>query len=402
MTQTTEPIAPTAPRTHLARRAAAFAPSFWEGVEGLLARHPDMIFFGGGTPARELIPVERLRQAAALAWADAPAALDYGEVPGYRPLRELIAARMAAQGMTVDPDHLVVTNGSQQGIDLVARLTLDPGDEVAIEAPTFLGALHTFAAYEVGFLPIPVDDHGLRVDALERALRDRPRPPKLLYTIPTFQNPAGVTLAPERREEVLALARAHDVLVVEDDPYGELRYDGAPLPPLRALDPAVVYLGTFSKTIAPGLRAGWVAAPPDLVPLLLSAKESADIHNERITARTVYHTAHGFLDGHLDGARAVYRRRRDALLAALRERMPPGVTWSRPEGGFFVWLQLPGDRTADDLLPTAAEHGVTYLPGSWFYPDARPRPALRLNFSTLPEDRIAEGVRRLARVIRGE
>ncbi len=383
----------------LARRAAGFAPSFWSGLEALLANHSDMIFFGGGTPPRELVPVERLRWASVRAWEDAPAALDYGEVAGYRPLRELIAVRMALQGMSVDPDHLLVSNGSQQGIDLVARLLLDPGDAILIEAPTFLGALQTFAAYEVEYLAVPVDGNGLRIDALERVLATAPRPLKLLYTIPTFQNPTGATLSRQRREAVLSLARAHNLVIVEDDPYGELRYDGETVPPLRALDPDVVYLGTFSKTIAPGLRVGWIAAPPVLVPLLHSAKEGADIHNERITTRTVCHAADGFLDDHLTAARAVYRRRRDGLLAALRERMPPGVRWTEPAGGFFVWVELPPGMDADALLPVAAEHGVSYLPGAWFFPAAPERNTLRLNFSTLPEERIAEGMRRLATTI---
>ena len=386
----------------LARRAAGFAPSFWAGLEDLFGRHPDMIFFGGGTPARELVPVERLRAAAGRAWEDAPEALDYAEVPGYRPLRELIATRMAGQGMAVDPDHLVVTNGSQQGIDLVARLALDPGDAVAIEAPTFLGALQTFAAYEATYVPVPIDEEGLRIDALQRVLADRPRPPKLLYTIPTFQNPTGATLSRPRREALLSLARAHNLLVVEDDPYGELRYEGESVPPLRALDPDVVYLGTFSKTIAPGLRVGWIAAPGHLTDLLHSAKEGADIHNDRITTRTVFHAAGGFLDDHLAAVRPVYRRRRDVLLTTLRQHMPPGVRWSEPEGGFFVWVELPDGMDADRLLPAAAERGVTFLPGAWFYSGEPDRRTLRLNFSTLPEERIAEGVRRLAGAIAGQ
>jgi len=398
MTAITDPT--NAPRVALARRAAAFAPSVWTELEVQVARHPDMIFFGGGTPARELIPVDRLRAASALAWVDAPDALDYGEVPGYLPLRRLIAERMAAQGMTVPPEQLVVTNGSQQGIDLIARLMLDPGDEIAVESPTFLGALQTFAAYEIGYLPIPVDADGIQIDALERVLTERPRPPKLLYTIPTFQNPTGSTLPRERREALLALCRAHGVLVVEDDPYGELRYDGDPVPPLRALDPDVVYLGTFSKTIAPGLRAGWMAAPGDLIPLIHSAKEGVDIHNERITARTVFHAADGFLDGHVAAACAVYRRRRDALLGALDAGMPAGIEWTRPEGGFFVWVTLPAGRSADELLSYAAERGVTFFPGSWFYPLQDEHRALRLCFSTMPEDRLAEGIGRLSAAVR--
>ena len=383
----------------LARRAVAFAPTSWNTLIPLFERFPEAIFFGGGAPALELMPVERLRQAAALAWQDAPEALSYGEVAGFLPLRELIATRMAAQGMTVGASDLVVTNGSQQGIDLVCRLLIDPGDSILVENPTFLGALQVFDSYEATVIPVPMDDAGLQIDALARTLAAAPRPPKLLYTIPTFQNPTGVSLSQERREALIALARAHNLLLVEDDPYGELRYDGEPLPALRALDSEVVYLGTFSKTIAPGLRVGWIASPPALLAPFLSAKEAVDIHNERITCRTVAYAADGFLDEHLVTARTAYRRRRDTLLTALRHFMPDGVRWNEPEGGFFLWVELPDGMDAERLLPVAAARGAIYLPGAWFYPSAPNRRSLRLAFSSLPEDQLAAGIERLAAAI---
>jgi 2-aminoadipate transaminase len=386
----------------LARRATSFETSPWDEIVALRDRHPDMISFGGGAPAREAVPVARLQAAAAAAWAEMLDAYDYGELAGYAPLRELIAARMARQGMGVDPDDLIVTNGSQQGIDLVAKLMLDPGDTVVIETPAYIGALQTFAAYEATYLPVPVDDQGLRVDVLERELATLPRPPKLIYTVPTFHNPTGVTLPRDRREALLALARHYGILVVEDDPYGELRYDGAPEPPLRALDPDVVYLGTFSKTLAPALRVGWLAAPRRLAHLLAFAKESVDVHNERLMTRVVYHAADGFLDHHLVGARDLYRGRRDTLLAALSTHLPPGTTWTHPEGGFFVWVELADGVAACDLLPRAAAAGVLYLPGAWFssHADRRDRCGLRLSFSTLDEVAIREGVRRLGEAVR--
>jgi 2-aminoadipate transaminase len=388
----------------LARRAAAFAPSIWADVDALYATLPDrdLIFFGGGAPAAELIPTARLREAAGRAWDDAPAALDYGEVAGYLPLRRLIAERMATRGMSVDPERLLVTNGSQQGIDLVGRVLLDPGDTVVVEEPTYLGALQTFDGWQATYLPIAIDDEGLRPDALEAALLGCPHPPKLLYMVPTFQNPSGATLSRQRRERVLAIARRHGLTVVEDDPYGELWYDEAPPVPMRALDPDVVYLGTFSKTLAPGLRQGWAAAPPALADALFFAKEGSDIHNERISTRTVYHAANGFLDDHLARVRPIYRARRDILLTSLGEAMPAGVRWKVPSGGFFVWVELPDGLDAVAMLPAAAAQGVVYLPGAWFSPapTAATRRALRLNFSTLPEPRIVEGVRRLAGAIR--
>lgn len=388
----------------LADRATAFVPSVWAVIDALYAAHPDrdLIFFGGGAPPAELIPAERLRWAAERAWRDAPSALDYGEVAGYPPLRGLIAERMARRGATVDPAQILLTNGSQQAIDLVARALLDPGDIVVVEEPTYLGALQTFAGWQARYLAVPIDDEGLRPDALAAALAMADRPPKFLYTVPTFQNPSGATLSSRRRHDLLAVARAHGLPVVEDDPYGDLWYgDGPPPPPLRALDPGVVYLGTFSKTLAPGLRAGWVAAPAPLAEALFFAKEGSDIHGDRISARTVFHAADGFLDDHLAAVRPVYRRRRDVLLGALAESMPPGVRWATPEGGFFVWLELPAGLDGVALLPRAAAAGVVFLPGAWFSPDPSPttRRALRLNFSTLPEERIVEGIRRLGQVI---
>lgn len=391
-----------APATGLAQRTAAYGPSFWAGLDGLFELHPDIIYFGGGVPSHELIPVDRLRYGSELAWQDAEAALDYGEVAGYRPLRKLIAERMTAQGTPVDPGQIIVTNGSQQGIDLAARLLLNPGDAVVIEAPTFIDAIRSFAAYEATLLTVPVDQDGLRIDALRDVLAAAPTPPKVIYTIPTFQNPSGTSLSLTRRHELVAVAREHGVRVIEDDPYGELRYDGEPLPTLRALDPSVIYLGTFSKTIAPGLRVGWVAAPDDMVELFRMAKEGTDIHTPRIMTRTVFHAAAGFLDEHVARVKQVYRARRQVLLDSLAAEMPDGIRWSNPAGGFFVWVELPATITAAELLPHAAKNGVIFVPGTAFYPELTTggRHALRLNFSALSEERIREGIGRLAAVLR--
>jgi 2-aminoadipate transaminase len=388
----------------LARRAASFAVSPWAAVDGLFERHPDMIFFGNGAPAPELVPADRLRTAAAEVWAKpGDLGLDYAGAEGYRPLRELIARRMVDPGVMVEADEVLLTNGSQQGIDLIARLLLDPGDAVVVEGPTYLGALQVFDAYEATYVVAPLDADGLDVAALEVALAAAPRPPKLLYTIPTYQNPAGSTLPVERRHVLLALARRYNLVVVEDDPYGELRYGGAVLPPLRALEPDVVYLGTFSKTIAPGLRLGWLIAPPALVQALVNAREVADIHGEKMTQRIVYRAADGFLDEHVARARTVYRRRRDGLLAGLCRELPAPFRWSEPAGGFFVWLDLPDGLDAGAILQTAADQGVSYLPGDWFFPSGvrgAGRNGLRLSFSSLSEERIDEGTRRLGAVLR--
>jgi 2-aminoadipate transaminase len=387
-------------KRRLATRAAVYRPFFWDEVGEILDSHPDAIYFGGGAPNREMMPYERLREASAIAWDEASDALDYGELAGFKPLRELICERMAAQGMSVTPKEIVITNGSQQGIDIISRLFLEPGDTVVVEGPTYLGALQAMNPFEVNYLPIAVDDQGMQVDALETAVSQMTRPPKFIYTIPSFQNPTGYTMTRARRESLLAVAREHEMLVLEDDPYGEIFFDETlPEPPLRALDPAVVYLGTFSKTIAPGLRIGWMAAPKDIVAMSLMAREASDIHGERILTRTVYHAAKDFLDDHLIGARAFYRRRRDLMLGQLEEHMPPGVTWSEPRGGFFVWVTLPGGLATDEMLHLAADHGVVYLPGSWFYPNQEEHASLRLSYSCLTDDELVEGIHRLGHAI---
>lgn len=384
-----------------ARRARAFESSPWAEAWNLVSRHPDPIYFGNGAPAREAQPLDRLREAGARAWAEASGILDYGEVEGYQPLRELIARRMAARGMGVEPAEIMITNGSQQGIDLVARLMLDPGDQIVVEGPVYIGAMQTFDAYEAEYIISPLDDEGLDVAALDRLLTATGARPKLIYTVPTFQNPTGITMSRARRESLLALARERGILVLEDDPYGELYFGEVPELALRALDPNVVHLGTFSKTIAPGIRVGWTVAPPRVMDLLLMAKEGSDIHTDRVITRTVYYTADGFLDEHVAGLRELYRRRRDTLLAGLEQSLPPGATWSCPGGGFFVWVRLPDGYDADGLLPRAAGHGVAFLPGSWFYPAGQKvHNGFRMSFSALPIERIEEGTRRLGNALR--
>jgi 2-aminoadipate transaminase len=384
----------------LARRAAVYGPSVWGEAGDLVHRYEDVIYFGNGAPAGELHPIARLQEAAATAWAGAADALDYGDSAGYAPLRSLIARRMADQGILADPRQIMVTNGSQQGIDYVARLMLDPGDSIVVEGPTYIGAMQAFDAYEPEYLVIPVDDQGMNVVELARVLDRAEKAPKFVYTIPTFQNPTGFTMTGERREALLALCRKHRIIVLEDDPYGEIYFGDPPEPALRARDSDVIYLGTFSKTIAPGIRVGWLVAPPDLIDLFLIEKEAADMHGDRLIMRTVYHAAEGFLDQHVVRARGVYRARRDALLTGLEEYMPPGVTWSRPEGGFFVWVTLPTGCSGYELLQRAAPHGVAFLPGAWFYPRGHEIDnSFRLNFSTLPEARIREGIHRLAGVV---
>ncbi|MBA3451450.1 MAG: PLP-dependent aminotransferase family protein [Chloroflexia bacterium] len=387
----------TSPAT--SRRIEPFVESVWPWVHDLEERNPEAVFFGGGVPPTDVIPVERLRQGSERAWQDGADILLYGEVRGYRPLRDLIAERMAGRGAAVDAADILITNGAQQGIDLAARVFVDPGDIVLTEAPTFMDALRVFRSHEAEPVGVPVDDDGLQVDALAMILDRLPKRPKFLYTVPTYQNPMGVTMSTARRRALVDLTREREIVIVEDDPYGDLAFDGAPVPTLKALDPEVVYLGTFSKVLAPGLRVGWVASSPQLRESFFNVKEGTDIHNERIMTRTVFHAANGFLDDHLATTREIYRRRRDAMITGLEREMPEGVHWTMPDGGFFLWVTLPEGYDTDAMLPAATDRGIIYLPSSWFYPDRSWKRSMRLNFSSQPEERIDEAMRRLAQTI---
>lgn len=354
-----------------------------------------LIYLSNGAPAIEEIPIARLRQAHADAWEEPEEALSYGDGGGYPPLRREIALRMAGRGVKVDADEILITNGSQQGLDLVGRALLDPGDVVIVEGPSYFGAMQAFDPYEIGYRVAPADEYGLIPEALKPLLYAEPRP-KLIYTIPTFQNPTGTTIPTERRCEILSMAREASVAIVEDDPYGDIYFTPDPFQPLRALDPDVIYLGTFSKTLAPALRMGWMIAPAAVHQLAFWSKEGIDMMSDRFVQRAVTRTVeNGWLDQYLDGARDFYRERRDALLAALAREMPEGVSWTEPKGGFFLWVTLPEGFNSDDLLSLAVDEGVGFLPGSCFFPEPAPHRGLRLSYPSPDPEKIAEGIRRL-------
>lgn len=386
--------------TRFARRTGGFGDSIWTEILTQFGRHDNPVYFGDGSPASELIPVERLREASDAAWNDGPAALGYGDQKGYEPLRTLIADRMRPLGIDTGKDNILVTCGSSQGIDLACRVLLEPGDGVIVENPTFLGALETFATYEVEQIGVETDAQGMRMDALERTLAANPHI-RMIYTIPTFQNPGGSTMPADRRRRMAELARKHNVVILEDDPYGELRYDGVPVPPVWTFDPEVaIYLGTFSKTIAPGVRTGWMVALPAIMRLLVASREVIDISNDRIMMRTIYHASIGFLDDHVSHAITLYRSRRDAMLDALETHMPEGVTWSRPEGGFFVWITFPDHIRTADYSVSGSTNGVIFFPGLWFFADQSGTNHLRLSYSTVPVEQITLGVQRIADTFR--
>jgi 2-aminoadipate transaminase len=397
---TTEPRAFPIP-LRLARRMTRMPPS---AVREILkvAEQPDVLSFAGGLPAPELFPIAEIADAYAKVLADeGRAALQYSTTEGFGPLREWVVARLARRGIRASADQVLITNGSQQGIDLVARTVLDPGDTVAVESPSYLAALQTFAGCEADFLIVGSDDDGMQVEALERAVEIGPSP-KLVYVVPEFHNPKGTTLSLERRARLVRLCQVHRIPLLEDDPYGELRFRGEPPPPLAAIDDGgvVVHLGTFSKTLAPGMRLGWLVGPREIVRAATIVKQAADLHTGTLAQRAAASLLARFdYDGHLAGLRRAYGERCLAMLAALEQHLPPGTRWTNPDGGLFVWAELPSGISADDVFADALREKVAFVPGSAFFADSPRHEFLRLNYSNRPPELIAEGMARLGRVV---
>ncbi|KAB7834286.1 PLP-dependent aminotransferase family protein [Streptomyces mobaraensis] len=406
MTTTTPPRPGERHLARMARGAEGIKPSEIPTLFAVRGR-TDVVSLAGGMPNLEGLPQRAIAdETAGLVALGGKVVLQYGSAQGLPKLREQICEVMSLEGIAADPDDVVVTVGSQMALDFVTRIFCDPGDLVLTEAPSYIGALGVFASYRADVVQVPVDDRGLVPDALRAALEDAERAgrrPKFLYTVPNFHNPAGVTLAVERRAEVLEICAAHDVLVVEDNPYGMLALDGRTFPALRSMDAEnVVYLGSFSKTIAPGLRIGWVTAPAAVREKLVQAAESTTLCPPAFTQAVLsrYLARHDWR-AQIDTYRDSYRVRRDAMLAALAEHLPEGSRWTRPEGGFFVWVTVPDGVDTDALMPYADRHKVAYVPGSAFYAEGsgRGRSELRLSFSYPTPERIAEGVRRLGLAI---
>jgi 2-aminoadipate transaminase len=364
-----------------------------------------VIGFGGGLTAPELFPAAELTECLARVLADRPAsALQYGPTEGLAALREAVAARLSRRGIEVAPDGLLITTGSQQGLDLLAEAFLAKGSKVVIEAPTYVGALQALSAHEPSFTAFPVDADGLQVDALEEWVDAHGRP-DLIYTVPTFGNPSGVTMSYPRRERLIELARRFSVPLLEDDPYWELVYDGLPPVAMRAMPGGedVIHLGTFSKILAPGIRIGYVVAPRAVLERLILLKQGRDLHTDALAQNMVaeYCTRFG-LEPHVERLRASYRERRDAMLAALRRTMPASVTWTQPSGGMFLWLTLPAGVVAAELLRAAVAAGVSFVPGTAFHADGGGANNMRLNFTSSSLEEIALGVGILGRLISEE
>jgi len=371
---------------------------------------PDVISFGGGMPAPEIFPTEEFGVACEKVLRDQGAqALQYGPTDGYLPLREMIARHSARYGIEVTPENILITSGSQQALDLVGKLFINRGDRILVESPTYLGALQAWNAYGAEYVSVPSDQDGIVISELEKALRYGP---KFIYALPNFQNPTGVTYSLERREKLVELADRYGVPIIEDDPYGQLRFEGENLPSIAFLDNKlhdqnggysgnVIYLSTFSKTLAPGMRLAWVIAPAEVITKMVQTKQGTDLQTPTFNQIVAYEVAkHGFIDQHVLTIRKVYRERRDIMLEELEKNMPDGVSWTHPQGGLFLWVTLPEYMDTSIILKDAIAEKVAFVPGESFYPYGGVKNAMRLNFSNAKPEKIREGIQRLSKVVK--
>ena len=371
-----------------------------------LTEQPDVISFAGGLPAPEVFPVKEFHEACNVVLDDfGSQALQYSTTEGYLPLREMIARHTTRYNAEVNADNIMITSGSQQALDFIGRLFINRGDYIVVESPTYLGALQAWNAYGAQYIPVRTDEHGMIVDELVAALRIGP---KFIYVLPNFQNPGGSTLSLERRKKLVGIADKYGVPIVEDDPYGQLRYEGVHIPSVVSLDSEfrgpngghysgnVIYLSTFSKLLAPGLRLAWVIAPPQVIRKLVMTKQAADLHTSSFNQYVAHEVAKGgFLDEHVKVIRAVYKERRDVMIEMMEEMFPPEVTWRKPHGGMFLWGILPEEMDSAEVLKKALERKVAFVPGEAFHPNGGGKNTMRLNFSYSSPDLIREGVERM-------
>ena len=374
---------------------------------------PGIISLAGGLPAAEIFPIEKIAAVTQRILEESGRqALQYGTTEGFTPLRELLAHRLKQEGFDVSLENILITSGSQQGLDLLAKIMIDAGDSLLVESPTYMGALQACNAYEPEYLAVRSDEEGIVTDELELALQKNP---KFIYALPNFQNPTGVTFTLERRQKLVEMASRYGVPVVEDDPYSQLRFEGEPLPSLLALENErqqregqkdqlyqgnVIQLNTFSKVLAPGLRLGWIVAPAEVIRKLVLAKQGADLHTATFNQIIAYEiTREGFMEEHIPLIRKTYRERRDAMLAALEEYFPDNARWTRPQGGMFLWVTLPEGIDAAELLSEALEYRIAFVPGAVFHPCGGGANTIRLNFSNATPECIEEGIRQLGKLL---
>jgi len=374
------------------------------------AENSDVISFAGGMPAPEVFPIKEFQEACLRVLSNnGPASLQYGSTDGYVPLREMIARHSARYGINVTIDNILITSGSQQALDLLGKIFINRGDRILVESPTYVGAIQAWNAYGAEFVPIPMDENGMITDFLEDRLRAGV---KFIYVLPNFQNPTGSTLSYERRLKLIEMADKYGVPIIEDDPYGQLRFEGENLPVIEVLDSQtrlqkdcysgnVIYLSTFSKTLAPGIRLAWVVAPPEVINKLILAKQGADLHTSTFNQIVAYEVAHGgFLYEHVKIIRKVYKERRDVMIDTLQEHMPENVSWTHPQGGLFLWITLPDCLDAQDLFDDAVKEKVAFVPGSSFFAEGGGHNTMRLNFSNAVPEKINEGIARLSKVVK--
>ncbi len=371
------------------------------------ASRPDVISLAGGMPYTKNFPFDKVIEATkSVMRHQGAAALQYGVSEGHDGLRTHIRQLMELDRVKIDEEDIIVTAGAQQALDLVGKVFIDKGSKVLVEAPSYVGALNAFYAFEPEIIHIPMDDSGLRVDILANTLEELERKgekPKFLYTVLNFHNPAGVTLSADRRLQLIDIARKHDLVIVEDNAYGRLRFEGEQLPVLRALDPNIIHLGSFSKILAPGLRLGWVIAPQPILDRLNYAKQAADLCTSNFSQFVVEEYINkNLVAKHIEKIIATYTARRDVMLQALEEFFPDEATWTRPQGGMFLWVTLPDFIDTREMLAEAVQHKVAYISGRGFYADGRGGCCMRLNFSFPEEDAIYEGVKRLSKVIKDQ
>ncbi|MBN2655971.1 MAG: PLP-dependent aminotransferase family protein [Spirochaetales bacterium] len=371
----------------------------------LAARH-DIISFAGGLPAPELFPIREMEEVSRTVLEEmGQEALQYSPTEGYEPLRDFIAGRMAKTGVKTDRDEILIISGSQQGLDFAGKIFLDPGDTVLCESPTYLGAVNAFRAYEGNFREVATDNEGMIPEDLEKALKETPDV-KFIYVIPDFQNPSGRTWSLDRRKALVELANQYGIPIVEDNPYGELIYEGERLPSIRSLDTKglVMFLGTFSKTFAPGLRIGWINAPKEILAKCIMVKQSSDVQSSSISQReiAVFVEKYDF-EKHVEKIKSTYRKRRDLMMDSMGKYFPDSVEWTHPAGGLFTWVIVPDSIDTKELMErTLEETKVAYVPGASFFPNGGVKNTMRLNFSNMPEDKIVEGIRRLGELLKRE
>lgn len=378
-----------------------------------LTQEPEMISFAGGLPAPQVFPVKEFQEAVNHVLTENPEkALQYGTTEGYLPLREMIAERSARYGLKVSAANISITSGSQQALDLLGRLFINRGDRVIVENPTYLGAIQAWNAYGAEYIPVSMDEEGMITSELEKALR---LGAKFIYALPNFQNPSGVTLSLQRRKELVELADRYGVPIIEDDPYGQIRFEGDHIAPITVVDSEyrgqnggsydgnVIYLSTFSKLLAPGIRIAWVIGAENVIRKMVQAKQGADLHTSSFNQIAVYEVSkNNFIDKHVEVIRATYKERRDAMLEAMDELFPTEVKWTHPEGGMFLFVTLPEGLNTTDLFEKAIEKKVAYVPGSAFYAAGGGENTMRLNFSFPSPEIIREGIARLGQMLKEE